>query len=71
MLDPAALPLPISAAHVYGDIRAALSAKGQLIGNNDLWIAAHALASELTLVTNNLREFGRVPGLNVVNWARL
>jgi len=39
-----------------------------LIGGNDLWIAAHAIASELTLVTNNLREFRRVPGLTVENW---
>jgi tRNA(fMet)-specific endonuclease VapC len=42
--------------------------KGQMIGNNDLWIAAHAKAAGLTLVTNNEREFRRVRGLKVENW---
>jgi tRNA(fMet)-specific endonuclease VapC len=64
-----ALPLPETAAEAYGAIRAELEAKGQLIGNNDLWIAAHAMASGLTLVTNNEREFRRVRGLKVENWA--
>lgn len=40
-----------------------------MIGNNDLWIAAHALAANLIVVTNNEREFRRVPGLKVQNWA--
>jgi tRNA(fMet)-specific endonuclease VapC len=40
-----------------------------MIGNNDLWIAAHGLASGLTLVTNNEKEFRRVRGLKVQNWA--
>ena len=39
-----------------------------MIGNNDLWIAAHAKAAELTLVTTNEKEFRRVPGLKVQNW---
>jgi len=39
-----------------------------MIGNNDLWIAAHAKAAELILVTNNEREFRRVPGLKIQNW---
>lgn len=64
-----ALPLPETAAEVYGSIRAELEAKGEMIGNNDLWIAAHSLASGLTLVTNNEREFRRVRGLKVQNWA--
>jgi tRNA(fMet)-specific endonuclease VapC len=64
-----ALPLPEAAAETYGTIRAQLEAKGEAIGNNDLWIAAHALASNLTLVTNNEREFRRVLGLKVQNWA--
>ncbi len=64
-----ALPLPESAAETYGVIRAELESKGQMIGNNDLWIAAHALASGLTLVTNNEKEFRRVRGLKVQNWA--
>jgi hypothetical protein len=43
--------------------------RGQMIGNNDLWIAAHAKAAGMTLVTNNEREFRRVRGLMVENWA--
>lgn len=65
-----ALPLPKEAGSTYGAIRAVLAAKGNLIGPNDLWIAAHALAAGLTLVTNNEREFKRVPGLRIENWAR-
>lgn len=52
----------------YARIRAALESAGTPIGNNDLWIAAHALAAEITLITNNGREFQRVPGLRVENW---
>jgi tRNA(fMet)-specific endonuclease VapC len=62
------MPLPPQAGHAYGAIRAALEAQGETIGNNDLWIAAHAKASGLTLVTNNEREFKRVAGLKVQNW---
>jgi tRNA(fMet)-specific endonuclease VapC len=54
----------------YGEIRAELESNGEMIGNNDLWIAAHALAAGLTLVTNNEKEFRRVRGLRVQNWAR-
>jgi tRNA(fMet)-specific endonuclease VapC len=64
------LPLPLEAARRYGALRAQLQRIGQPIGSNDLWIAAHALADDLTLVTNNEREFQRVPGLRVENWAR-
>jgi len=64
-----ALPLPETAADAYGRIRADLESKGEMIGNNDLWIAAHALAAGLILVTNNEREFRRVHGLKVRNWA--
>jgi tRNA(fMet)-specific endonuclease VapC len=60
--------LPETAAEAYGTIRAELERKGQMIGNNDLWIAAHAKAAGLTLVTNNEREFRRVRGLKVENW---
>ena len=62
-------PMPTSAAHDYGDIRADLERRGQLIGPNDLWIPAHARSAGLTLITNNEREFRRVPGLSVENWA--
>ena len=61
--------LPEAAAEAYGTMRAELERKGQMIGNNDLWIAAHAKAAGLTLVTNNEREFRRVRGLKVENWA--
>jgi tRNA(fMet)-specific endonuclease VapC len=64
-----ALSLPDTAAEAYGKIRAELESKGQMIGNNDLWIAAHAITAGLTLVTNNEREFRRVPGLKIQNWA--
>lgn len=64
-----ALPLPENAAETYGRIRADLAIRGKMIGNNDLWIAAHALAAELTLVTNNEKEFRRVRGLKIQNWA--
>jgi tRNA(fMet)-specific endonuclease VapC len=63
------MPLPLEAGHAYGAIRAALEARGEVIGNNDLWIAAHAKAAGLTLVTNNEREFRRVAGLKIQNWA--
>jgi len=52
----------------YGQIRANLHKIGQPIGNNDLWIAAHARAEGWVLVTNNEREFRRVDGLQVENW---
>jgi tRNA(fMet)-specific endonuclease VapC len=64
------LPLPANAGSFYGAIRAALQSKGQMIGGNDAWIAAHALAAGLTVVTNNEREFKRVPGLTVENWVK-
>lgn len=60
--------LPESAADHYGAIRANLQQKGQMIGNNDLWLAAHAQAQGWVLVTNNEREFVRVPDLLVENW---
>jgi tRNA(fMet)-specific endonuclease VapC len=62
------MELPMQAGQFYGAIRAALEAKGETIGNNDLWIAAHAKAAGLTLVTNNEGEFRRVEGLKTQNW---
>lgn len=56
------------AAWQYGNIRAALEKLGQPIGINDLHIAAHARSNGLTLITNNMREFERVPGLLLENW---
>ena len=63
------LPIPEAAGSAYGIIRASLESHGQPIGNNDLWIAAHAKAADLTIVTNNEREFRRISGLKVQNWA--
>jgi tRNA(fMet)-specific endonuclease VapC len=64
------MPLPIGAGMRYGEIRSFLESNGQIIGNNDLWIAAHAVSAGLTLVTNNEREFRRVPDLKIENWAK-
>ena len=58
------------ASEAYGEIRATLEKEGRLIGNNDLWIGAHALALNLTLATNNEREFKRIPGLLLENWTK-
>ncbi len=55
---------------VYADLRARLERAGSPIGANDLLIAAHALALDLTLVTANEREFSRVPDLRIENWLR-
>ena len=52
----------------YGDLRAHLERAGTPIGNNDLWIAAHALSLGVTLISNNTREFERVPKLKLDNW---
>jgi tRNA(fMet)-specific endonuclease VapC len=62
------LPLTKKAANHYGRIRAKLEQAGTPIGANDLWIAAHARAEGLILVSNNIREFKRVPGLKLKNW---
>lgn len=58
------------ASFIYGEVRTALERKGTPIGAMDLMIAAHALALGATLVSNNLREFRRVPGLTTENWTR-
>ena len=64
------LPLPEGAGEIYGTLRGKLESEGQVIGGNDLWIAAHAIVSNLILVTNNEREFKRVAGLKIENWAK-
>jgi tRNA(fMet)-specific endonuclease VapC len=55
-------------ARHYGTLREQLRRSGQPIGPQDLWIAAHALAENLTVVTQNVGEFARVPGLRVEDW---
>jgi tRNA(fMet)-specific endonuclease VapC len=62
------LPYTAKASQHYGAIRSALEKVGRTIGVNDLHIAAHARSEGLTLVTNNLGEFERVPGLLTENW---
>ncbi|MGO9267492.1 MAG: type II toxin-antitoxin system tRNA(fMet)-specific endonuclease VapC [Candidatus Binataceae bacterium] len=64
------LDWPADAAEVYGEIRAALEAKGRSIGAMDLLIAAHAVHQKATLVTRNRSEFARVHGLRVESWER-
>jgi len=61
-------PLHDDVATHYADIRANLASKGTMIGNNDLWIAAHVRAMDKTLVSNNLKEFQRVQNLKLENW---
>jgi tRNA(fMet)-specific endonuclease VapC len=64
------VPFDSQAAIHFGQVRAELAKSGKLIGPFDLMIAGHARSRGLILVTNNLREFKRVPGLRVENWAR-
>jgi tRNA(fMet)-specific endonuclease VapC len=64
------IPLGWNVVPHYATLRARLQKKGTPIGPNDLWLAAHALAEDLTLVTANEREFARVPHLRVDNWLR-
>jgi tRNA(fMet)-specific endonuclease VapC len=66
-LEIAAFDRPATAA--YGRIRAQLEREGRLIGSLDMLIAAHALGLEVGLVTHNAKEFGKVPGLRIEDWA--
>lgn len=72
-LDEFITPLEVvsfdeEAARVYGDIRATLEKAGTPIGSMDMLIAAHAVSSGIPLVTNNAREFVRIPSLNLIDW---
>jgi|ERR1039457_3128801 tRNA(fMet)-specific endonuclease VapC len=73
-LDEFIIPLEIvsfdeEAALVYGEIRITLEKAGTPIGSMDMLIAAHAFSLRVSLVTNNTREFSRIPGLTIINWA--
>lgn len=68
LLPLAVVPFGGEAVIAYGRLRAHLEKQGTPIGSLDTLIAAHALGLDLTLVTNNLREFERVPDLKVENW---
>lgn len=61
-------PFDQKAAIFYGDVRSTLEKKGNIIGSNDLLIAAHALSLDWILVSNNEKEFKRVDGLRIENW---
>ena len=63
------LPFGPEAAQAYGEIRHTLQSQGQLIGANDLLIAAHAKTAGLILVTHNTRELSRIEGLKIEDWA--
>ena len=62
------LELTLEVCEHYANIRALLEKKGKPIGGNDLWIASHALALDTVLVTNNTKEFSRIPNLKLENW---
>jgi tRNA(fMet)-specific endonuclease VapC len=62
------VPWDAAAASAYGDLRAHLERQGTPVGGMDLMIGAHALALGATLVTNNVRHFARMPGVQVENW---
>jgi tRNA(fMet)-specific endonuclease VapC len=62
------LPIDPEVGKFYASTRADLERRGKIIGANDLWIAAHCLQLGLTLVTNNEREFSRIPNLAIENW---
>ncbi|MFD1789809.1 type II toxin-antitoxin system VapC family toxin [Sphingomonas floccifaciens] len=64
------LPLDHDVDRTYAETRSDLEKRGLTIGANDLLIAAHALATDAILVTDNVREFARVDGLRIVNWLR-
>ncbi len=63
------LPVDLATARAHAQLWAALTAEGRIIGPHDLWLAATCLAHGLTMVTANVREFARVPGLDIESWA--
>jgi tRNA(fMet)-specific endonuclease VapC len=75
-LDEFLLPLTILPFHgkrlvtCYGEIRVSLESKGKTIGPLDMLIAAHALSLDLTIISNNIKEFTRIPNLKCENWIR-
>lgn len=62
------LPVDLATARAHAQLWAELAGQGRIIGPHDLWLAAACLAHGLTMVTANLREFNRVPGLQVESW---
>jgi tRNA(fMet)-specific endonuclease VapC len=64
------VPMELEVARFYSQVRLDLERRGKIIGTNDLWIASHCLQLGLTLVTNNEREFSRIPNLPIENWTQ-
>jgi tRNA(fMet)-specific endonuclease VapC len=64
------VPMELEVARFYSQVRLDLERRGKIIGTNDLWIASHCLQLGLTLVTNNEREFSRIPNLRIENWTQ-
>ena len=64
------LPVDQKVASIFGTVRLHLETQGKMIGLHDLWIAAHALSLGAIVITNNEREFSRVPKLKIDNWLR-
>jgi tRNA(fMet)-specific endonuclease VapC len=73
-LDQFVSPLEVAAfdrhaTEAYGRLRTSLEKKGRPIGSMDLLIAAHAISLNVRLITHNVKEFGKVPGLRIEDWA--
>ena len=64
------LPIDVLVARTHAQLWAELANRGALIGAHDLWLAATCVGRGLSLATGNIREFGRVPGLDVEDWGR-
>ena len=64
------LSIDLETARAHAELWASLTAAGKMIGAHDLWLAASCISRGLTLATSNVREFGRVKGLNVENWRK-
>lgn len=63
------LPVDLPTARAHAQLWADLTVRGEMIGPHDLWLAAAAIAHDLSLVTTNVREFGRIPGLRLEDWS--
>ena len=62
------VPFTPAVSEHFGTIKAHLADRGEMIGDHDIWIAAHALVHGATLLTNNVRDFRRIPELRIQNW---
>jgi tRNA(fMet)-specific endonuclease VapC len=69
LLEFPLLPVDLTTARIHAKLGAELMSNGQVIGSHDLWLAACCIAHGFTMVTGNVREFGRVPGLRIESWS--